>query len=102
MLLSGAICGTVYALFSGQPLTIVGATGPLLVFESIIYQLCRWVLTPYAIGLYSQFDCDFSDLCIYFIFKFLEYRSNIEAATSKRYEQKTDKFKAYRPLMYAR
>jgi len=41
MLLSGAICGTVYALFSGQPLTIIGATGPLLIFESIIYQLCK-------------------------------------------------------------
>jgi len=41
MLLSGAICGTVYAIFSGQPLTIIGATGPLLIFESIIYQLCK-------------------------------------------------------------
>ena len=41
MLLSGAICGTVYAFFSGQPLTIIGATGPLLIFESIIYQLCK-------------------------------------------------------------
>lgn len=40
-LLSGAICGTVYALFSGQPLTIIGATGPLLVFESILYRLCQ-------------------------------------------------------------
>jgi len=41
MLLSGALCGTIYALFSGQPLTIIGATGPLLIFESIIYQLCQ-------------------------------------------------------------
>jgi anion exchange protein len=39
-LLSGAICGVGWALFSGQPLVIVGATGPLLVFEAIIYQLC--------------------------------------------------------------
>ena len=42
MLLSGAICGVIYALFSGQPLTIVGATGPLLVFESIVFEICRW------------------------------------------------------------
>lgn len=39
MLLAGCICGLIYALFSGQPLTIVGATGPLLVFESIIFSL---------------------------------------------------------------
>ncbi|ELU05030.1 hypothetical protein CAPTEDRAFT_177933 [Capitella teleta] len=40
-IVSGAICGLLYALFSGQPLTIVGATGPLLIFESIVYQLCK-------------------------------------------------------------
>lgn len=42
-LLSGAICGVVYHLFAGQPLTIIGATGPLLVFESIIYAVCTYV-----------------------------------------------------------
>jgi len=40
-LVSGAVCGIIYALFAGQPLTIVGATGPLLVFESILYHLCH-------------------------------------------------------------
>jgi anion exchange protein len=40
-ILSGAICGVIYAAFAGQPLTIVGATGPLLVFESILYHLCH-------------------------------------------------------------
>jgi len=40
-LLAGAVCGTTYALFSGQPLTIISATGPLLVFESILYQTCK-------------------------------------------------------------
>ena len=39
-MLSGAICGVIYHLFAGQPLTVVGATGPMLVFESILYQLC--------------------------------------------------------------
>jgi len=43
-LLAGAVCGTTYALFSGQPLTIISATGPLLVFESILYQTCKYVL----------------------------------------------------------
>jgi len=40
-LLAGAVCGTTYALFSGQPLTIISATGPLLVFESILYETCK-------------------------------------------------------------
>jgi len=39
-LLSGCVCGIIYALFAGQPLSIVGATGPLLIFESIVYRLC--------------------------------------------------------------
>jgi len=41
MLLAGAVCGFGYALFAGQPLTIIGATGPLLVFESILFQICK-------------------------------------------------------------
>ncbi|XP_054723273.1 LOW QUALITY PROTEIN: electroneutral sodium bicarbonate exchanger 1-like, partial [Uloborus diversus] len=40
-LLSGAICGILYGLFSGQPLTILGSTGPVLVFETILYDFCK-------------------------------------------------------------
>ncbi|KAK5986838.1 Anion exchange protein, partial [Trichostrongylus colubriformis] len=36
----GAICGVVYHLFSGQPLTIIGSTGPVLVFETIVFDFC--------------------------------------------------------------
>ncbi|XP_034231560.1 sodium bicarbonate cotransporter 3 isoform X3 [Thrips palmi] len=39
-LVSGFVCGVVYGLFSGQPLTILGSTGPVLVFESIVYEFC--------------------------------------------------------------
>ncbi|KAH9514096.1 Sodium bicarbonate cotransporter 3, partial [Bulinus truncatus] len=39
-ILSGAICGIIYALFSGQPLTIIGSTGPVLVFETILNHFC--------------------------------------------------------------
>ncbi|XP_052126294.1 sodium bicarbonate cotransporter 3 [Frankliniella occidentalis] len=39
-LVSGFVCGIVYGLFSGQPLTILGSTGPVLVFESIVYEFC--------------------------------------------------------------
>ena len=40
-LVSGLIVGVVYGLFSGQPLTILGSTGPVLVFETIIYDFCQ-------------------------------------------------------------
>nr|BAU71498.1 putative sodium-driven chloride bicarbonate exchanger [Phreagena okutanii] len=38
-LLAGCIVGVLYALFSGQPLTILGSTGPVLVFETILFKL---------------------------------------------------------------
>ena len=40
-LCSGFLCGIVYGLFSGQPLTILGSTGPVLVFENILYDFCK-------------------------------------------------------------
>uniref|UniRef100_A0A1I8FCV4 Anion exchange protein n=1 Tax=Macrostomum lignano TaxID=282301 RepID=A0A1I8FCV4_9PLAT len=39
-ILSGLICGVSYALFAGQPLTILGSTGPVLVFETIVFKMC--------------------------------------------------------------
>ncbi|MCP3662616.1 MAG: hypothetical protein GY696_09005 [Gammaproteobacteria bacterium] len=50
-LLSGAMCGCLYAIFAGQPLTIIGSTGPVLVFETIIYDFCQYVHH----SLYSHF-----------------------------------------------
>jgi hypothetical protein len=41
-LLSGAICGILYHLFAGQPLTILGSTGPVLVFETIVHIYCTY------------------------------------------------------------
>ena len=42
-ILAGSVCGVLYALFSGQPLNIVSATGPMLILESIISDLCMYV-----------------------------------------------------------
>ncbi|KAF8367389.1 abts-1 [Pristionchus pacificus] len=39
-LIGGALCGVLYHLFAGQPLTIIGSTGPVLVFETIVYEIC--------------------------------------------------------------
>jgi MFS superfamily sulfate permease-like transporter len=40
-LVAGFICGTLYALFAGQPMTILGNTGPVLVFETIVCSICK-------------------------------------------------------------
>ncbi|XP_037039833.1 electroneutral sodium bicarbonate exchanger 1 isoform X3 [Bradysia coprophila] len=39
-LVAGFVCGIGYGFFSGQPLTILGSTGPVLVFETIVYDFC--------------------------------------------------------------
>ena len=40
MIVASAFCGVVYAIFSGQPLTILGGTGPMLIFTGILYDYC--------------------------------------------------------------
>ena len=39
MILATALSGILFSLFAGQPLIIIGATGPLLVFENSTFQL---------------------------------------------------------------
>ncbi|EGT33986.1 hypothetical protein CAEBREN_32445 [Caenorhabditis brenneri] len=46
-LFGGALCGVLYHLFAGQPLTIVGSTGPVLVFETIVYDFCHRIHIDY-------------------------------------------------------
>ena len=53
MLLSCAVCGFTFSLLSGQPLLIVGATGPLMVFEEGIYQVRQ--LRSYKFNEYVGF-----------------------------------------------
>jgi hypothetical protein len=38
MLFSSAVCGIVYAVVGGSPLTILGGTGPILIFTGILYK----------------------------------------------------------------
>jgi hypothetical protein len=42
-ILAASICGILFALFSGQPLNILSATGPMLILERIIEHLCKYV-----------------------------------------------------------
>uniref|UniRef100_A0A8C2SVD2 Anion exchange protein n=1 Tax=Coturnix japonica TaxID=93934 RepID=A0A8C2SVD2_COTJA len=61
-LLGASMTGVVYSLFSGQPLTILGSTGPILVFEKILYKFCKDYALSYlslrtCIGLWTAFLC---------------------------------------------
>ena len=47
MLVASSVCGVVFALFAGQPLIILGGTGPLLVFTAILYRLCGDLDLPF-------------------------------------------------------
>ncbi|KAK8726184.1 hypothetical protein OTU49_010410, partial [Cherax quadricarinatus] len=40
-LLLSCVNGVIFALFAAQPLLIVGATGPLMVFDMSLYQFCQ-------------------------------------------------------------
>ncbi|QDZ18435.1 bicarbonate transporter [Chloropicon primus] len=59
MLVSTSICGMVYALFSGQPVTIIGSTGPVLAFTAIMYSTCQQMALPFLstyawVGLWTS------------------------------------------------
>ncbi|CAF1403791.1 unnamed protein product, partial [Didymodactylos carnosus] len=41
MLLASSLNGLLFGLLSGQPLLILGPTGPFLVFEEMVYDLCK-------------------------------------------------------------
>uniref|UniRef100_UPI00358DD9C6 electroneutral sodium bicarbonate exchanger 1-like n=1 Tax=Myxine glutinosa TaxID=7769 RepID=UPI00358DD9C6 len=61
-LFGASVAGMVYALFSGQPLTILGSTGPVLVFEKILFKFCKDYGIAYlslraCIGLWTAFYC---------------------------------------------
>ncbi|CAG5123621.1 unnamed protein product, partial [Candidula unifasciata] len=40
-ILTAAVVGVLFALFAGQPLNILGSTGPMLVLEMILYNFCK-------------------------------------------------------------
>lgn len=47
MISSTAVCGIIYALFSAQPLTIIGSTGPVLAFVGCLAQLASVMNLPF-------------------------------------------------------
>ncbi len=47
MVSSTAACGFIYSLFSAQPLTIIGSTGPVLAFVACLAQLAKSMNLPF-------------------------------------------------------
>ncbi|XP_045913956.1 sodium bicarbonate cotransporter 3-like isoform X3 [Micropterus dolomieu] len=61
-LFGASMTGVAYSLFAGQPLTILGSTGPVLVFEKILFKFCNDYGLSYlslrtSIGLWTAFLC---------------------------------------------
>ncbi|KAF3692459.1 Sodium bicarbonate cotransporter 3 [Channa argus] len=61
-LFGASMTGVAYSLFAGQPLTILGSTGPVLVFEKILFKFCNDYSLSYlslrtSIGLWTAFLC---------------------------------------------
>ncbi|XP_060732657.1 sodium-driven chloride bicarbonate exchanger isoform X2 [Tachysurus vachellii] len=61
-LFGASMTGIAYSLFAGQPLTILGSTGPVLVFEKILFKFCKEYELSYlslrtCIGLWTAFLC---------------------------------------------
>ena len=40
-LVAGLLSGVLFSLFAGQPLNLLGSTGPVYVFEKILFELCE-------------------------------------------------------------
>lgn len=47
MIVATAAGGIVFALFSGQPLTLLGGTGPIVVFTGLLYTSCGQLELPF-------------------------------------------------------
>ncbi|XP_014832757.1 PREDICTED: sodium bicarbonate cotransporter 3-like [Poecilia mexicana] len=61
-LFGASMTGVAYSLFAGQPLTILGSTGPVLVFEKILFHFCEnhdlsYLSLRTSIGLWTAFLC---------------------------------------------
>ncbi|XP_061464628.1 sodium-driven chloride bicarbonate exchanger isoform X5 [Rhineura floridana] len=61
-LFGASMTGIAYSLFGGQPLTILGSTGPVLVFEKILFKFCKEYELSYlslraSIGLWTAILC---------------------------------------------
>jgi hypothetical protein len=58
MIVATAVGGVIFALCAGQPLTLLGGTGPIVIFTGLLYVLCQQQGLPFLpvyawVGLWS-------------------------------------------------
>jgi hypothetical protein len=58
MIVATAAGGVMFALFAGQPLTLLGGTGPIVIFTGLLYSMCQRFNLPFLpvyawVGLWS-------------------------------------------------
>ena len=51
--LAVAVCGTLFAFVGGQPMIILGGTGPMLVLTALLYTLCEEFGLPFLPNFYT-------------------------------------------------
>jgi hypothetical protein len=69
MMVVTAVGGILFALFAGQPLTILGGTGPIVIFTGLLYTTCQQLGIPFLatyawVGIWSGvllLICAFTD-----------------------------------------
>lgn len=55
MIAATAVCGMVYAALAGQPLTIIGSTGPVLAFIAVLYKTAARMVRDFRKKLTTSF-----------------------------------------------
>lgn len=62
--LGTALAGSVFCLFSGQPLIILSSTGPILIFEKLLFEFSKWAtLEPNDIAVVGSHGDDTVEYC---------------------------------------
>lgn len=59
MIAATAVCGMVYAALAGQPLTIIGSTGPVLAFIAVLYKTAARMVRDISLQLSKYIDHHF-------------------------------------------
>lgn len=66
-MVSTAVAGMIFSLLCGQPLMLIGATGPVLVFEQSLYSV-RNISFCAFLNLYDDFIVSTTGFWLFFIF----------------------------------
>lgn len=55
--LGTALAGSVFCFFGGQPLIILSSTGPILIFEKLLFEFSKWAALEHRRFIYWEGSC---------------------------------------------